>query len=98
MFGLYSPFTAAWWGRTGWPARTRPAKLACAVPTLWRLPRTRDHLVGIYIDSERSAVEIRRGWRVFDCGPAFRIVADIDLDAVAVGSLIVETSRRPFVD
>src|ERR1700691_811791 len=57
-----------------------------------------DHFVGIDKDSERSAVEIRRVLHVLDRGPSLRVVADIDLDAVAVGILVVESGLRPFVD
>jgi hypothetical protein len=44
-----------------------------------------DHFVGINVYTERSAVEFRRGLHVLDRGPALRIIADIDLDAIAVG-------------
>ena len=35
---------------------------------------------------------------MLDRGPAFRIVADINLDAVAVGILVVKACLRAFID
>src|ERR1700730_6510261 len=81
----------------GWHEFTLPGSLMQLPRRGTRLAR-HDHLVGIDEDSQGSAVEIRRGLHVLDRCPTLGVVADIDLDAVAVGIFIVETGLSPLVD